>query len=174
VIRYELDDAHRYYRRCIPALIEGLMEKYPYAPLRVVKLYEAKPDDHSMGNVNVPGIIALNPYWFTAAPERLQSAATDKLCMTLGNGVSLAYHGLMTGEPSHLITHEMCHIMQAVWPYWQPKSRAAWRQATHNPELSPAGYAFTNEVEFCAELFAAYELGVATAQQAELMRDIMS
>lgn len=168
---YELAGAHPYYRREIPLVLGALCARYPRAVLRRVVLYPRRPHDESMGNVNERGTVALNPRWFAADPGELRAAATSRTAMPLGDGRYLAYHGRMTEEPAHLLTHEFGHVIQDCAPGWQELTAPLLAEARARPDLAPAAYGLCSAVEYWAELFAATELGLASGPHVDAMRE---
>lgn len=171
---YQLDGFHPYFQVAIPAIFERLRAKYPRAPLKQVRLTKLKEGDTSMGNATQPGVIAFNPHWFARDPMYLQQAATEKTAFSLGDGRMIAYHGLMTEEPVHVITHEFTHVLTEALPGWREWSRARWLEATKLPSLAPAGYALANEIEYFPELFTAMELGLYTdATHPDMLREFL-
>ena len=168
---YELAGAHPYYRREIPLVLGALCVRYPRARLERVILYPRRPNDESMGNVNERGTIALNPRWFAVDPKELKDAAKSRTAMPLGGGKFLAYHGRMTEEPLHVVTHEFFHIVQDYAPEWQEFTAPLLAEARAHPDLAPAAYGLTNATEYWSELATAAELGLTSGPHVDAMRE---
>ena len=150
------------------------MQKYPGADLKDIKIGQMIEENHSLGNVNVKGVIEFNPYWFTAPPSMLQEAARGNREMPLGKGLgTMPYHGEMIEEPQHVVTHEFGHILCYKLPHWEKFATALLNQATDDPSLAPAGYALANPIEYFAELFACVELGFDCGLHADYMREFL-
>ncbi len=158
MVSYELTEAHPYYQKAIPLILNRLLERYPFVKLRRVELYHPDVNDTSMGGALEGGIIQLNAYWFSGNPDRLNDAAKRDVYVPAGT-TRLAWHGGMDTEPQQVIVHEFMHILQDFCPGAVRWAEVAWRIATQYPEYAPSGYALANPVEFWAEAMTARELG---------------
>ena len=171
--QFELGDAHPAYRLLLPLMFGALADRYPQVELRRVYLFRGTPADHSLGNADKKGEVGLNPFWFSAPPAALIAAAQGPRNMPVGNGLVLAYHGDMVREPDHLVTHEFAHVLSDFIPGWAERADRLWHAATEDPELAPSAYACTNASEHWAELFTAYEMGVAIPAQETAVREML-
>ena len=160
MISFDLDRAHPWYRFVIRNQIWTLADKYPQASLKRVRIYRpASADDRSLGNADKNGVIALNEYWFAQPPEVLRHAAENWPLMPLGDGRFIEWHGPMTREPEHVLTHEYGHVVAQGNDAIAQWSDIYWNRITANPETAPTGYALSDIAECWAECFACCELG---------------
>jgi hypothetical protein len=166
LMKFNLGKAHPEYRQIIPSVLTGLLAKYPFVPLKEVHLFDPATEDQSMGNATVPGVIALNSFWFAQDPELLRDAGQSDIMVCI-NGYDIAWHGKMVNEPEHLLTHEFGHILSQVLPEWHDWTCSRWEKAMINPQLAPSGYALGTPSEYFAEMFALVELGLADETQTE-------
>ena len=175
MISFQLQTAHPFYQRVIPATYKALCIRYPFAPLKQVSLYESEtPNDTSMGAAYPGGVIKLNAYWFSTSPDRLNDAAKRDPPVETGRGM-IRWHGVMDNEPEQVLTHEFAHIVEQAAPEMIGRwSKEKWLAATKNPMLAPSGYALSIPAEFFAESFALYALGLASARQAREMSNLLA
>lgn len=160
MIAFDLDRAHPWYRFVIRNQIWTLVDKYPQAPLKRVRIYRpASADDRSLGNANENGVISLNEHWFAQPPEVLQREAENWPLMPLGGGRFIKWHGNMLKEPEHCGTHEFFHVLAEAIPDIDEFSTAGWLNDTENPDEAVSGYALADPAEWWAESATAAELG---------------
>ncbi len=164
-IKFDLALAHPDYRAPIQSIITTLVAKYPRAKLK--RVYVGKPRnvrDVSMGFYDENKYeIWFNGYWMSRPMEVLQKAARSEPL----------FHGKMTAEPMHVVTHEAFHSIEVGTPGIRPRMDEVWREVTRNPGTAVAGYAITNSVENFAETGACVEMGFATSVQREQLRYMM-
>ena len=172
-IEFALADAHAAYCEKIEAIVTGLAQRYPWVPLRRVKLFEPRGNDQSLGNADEPGQISLSARWFAAEPNLLQEAALHKAEVAIGAGRVMAWHGAMLQEPAHLLTHEFGHVASQALPAYRDWSDTEWRRGTSDPDAAPSGYSLTNADEFFAECFAEFALGLAPPDRARAIADLI-
>jgi hypothetical protein len=158
MIKFDLASAHQEHHKLIERIIGNLADRYPWVPLRTVRIYEPRSaDDRSMGNADTPGTVALNAYWFAQPPSLLQAEALACRKVMI-NGCEISWHGPMIEEPVHVVTHEFGHVVTDAIPDWREWAVGGWRSALTNPENAVSGYALSDPAEFFAEEFAAAEL----------------
>ena len=163
-IEFDLSRAHPDFQREIPEILEPLVERYPGAKLRSVRLYDPRPGDTSMGATYPGAVISLNQFWFARDPKYLREAAVHHAIIEVG-GVPMGWHGPMIWEPRQLLTHEFGHIVWQCLPDAKAWACERWQAATRNPHLAPGGYALTSAPEFFGEEFALVHLGLATDEE---------
>ena len=171
MILYDLDRAHPASAPLIRRIVDALAERYPWAPLREVRLYEQKSGDRSMANTTEHEI-TLNPYWFSRDPVELRLQATRNTRVRL-RGREVEWHGGMTDEPRHVLTHEFGHSLSHALPGWRALAGQARSRALDDPRLAVSGYGLVDDDEYFAEMFAAYELGTARIACARAVRDLL-
>lgn len=166
MVDFQLDGAHPEHRAKIEGIIRGLCARYPWVPLKTVRLYEPDEGDRSLGNADEPGEIALNAFWFADdAPTKLEEAAHAGFIVPIG-GQNIGWHGGgdsaagFMGESHHVLVHEFFHCATDVLPAWREWTEPRFLAATRNPKLAPSGYALSGFAEFWAEACAGYVLGV--------------
>lgn len=125
--------------------------------MRRVELFDPKPEDLSIGNVDQPGVVALSLRWFSQDPTALRRAALAEP----------RFHGPLTAQPNQAIAHEFGHcLLDGLGAAAQRRNEAAWDRATRDPSLAPGPYALAaGGNEYFAELFAALDLNVITGPQ---------
>jgi hypothetical protein len=156
-VTFNLAAAHPDHRKLIERIITNLVDRYPWVPLRAVRIYEPRSaDDHSMGNADTPGTIALNAHWFAQPPSLLQAEALACRKVMI-NGREISWHPMIE-EPTHVLTHEYGHVVTDALPDWREWAVGGWRSALTNPDNAVSGYALADPAEFFAEEFAAAEL----------------
>lgn len=173
MILYNLAYAHPSFVPPIRQTIDALAARYPRVPLREVRLYDPKPGDRSMARTTAHEI-ALNPYWFSRPADELKEAA--KRCTDIRlRGHVVKWHGGMTDEPIHLCTHEFAHSLSHALPGWRVLAGPARNRALADPSLAVSGYGLSNNDEYFAELFAAYELGlrIVDSEAAKVIGDLL-
>jgi hypothetical protein len=164
---FDLSGAHPEYAAIIESTLRELQERYPWAPLKSVSLYDPSLGDTSIAATYPGGEIRLNSYWFSGDPDRLNDAAKRDLVVN-ANGVKIGWHGRMVQEPEHVLHHEFGHIVaQGIPPdVLDPWQRERWLAATRDPMQAPAGYALSHDPEeWFAEMFALCSLGLASAEE---------
>ena len=172
MVNFELGAAHPEHAEKIEALVRGFLSKYPWCPLRRVRLYEPDEDDRSLGNADEPGEIALNAIWFSQPPEVLQREALDGVMVPI-DGEVIPWH-LAVMEPAHVAIHEMVHIMSDVLPGWEEIIEPFRLKAVEDPGLAPSGYALAGPAECLAELGCNCELGLARPHEIELFEEVLA
>lgn len=172
MVEFDLARATGDHRARIEAVISGLVRKYPAVSLRSVRTYDPVAGDRSMGNADEPGVIRLNARWFARSIGDLEKAA-QRTAMPLGDGRTVAWHGPMTVEPDHVLTHEFGHRLADRVPAWREWQHAGWLASTADPDLAPSGYALTDEDEWGAEFFALVELGFGNPDQVREMQALL-
>ena len=165
MVKFDLAGAHPRYRDEVPEILTSLARRYPGAGLRTVRLYRPEPGDLSMAATLPGGVIQLNEFWFVAAPDELSEAARCYPVVVV-DGVTMGWHGPMTDEPEHVLTHEFGHVaMEALRREAADWARERWQRATHDPVAAPSGYALANPEEFFGEEFALVHLCLATEDE---------
>lgn len=159
MVDFRLDGAHPAYRPLIERMIGDLLERYPAALLRTVRIYDPPEGDRSMGYTK-KGMISLNAHWFGRDPAVLRDEALTRPAVLL-QGRRVAWHGGMIEEPDHLLAHEFGHVLSDALPGWRDFAGAARRVASRNPGMAVSGYGLVDDDEYWAECFAAFELGIA-------------
>lgn len=162
MIHYDLTRAHPRFAPMIREIIGALVERYPWAPLHSVRVYEPPLGDRSMGNTK-DGVISLNEHWFGADPRDLQDAALARHDILLRR-LRVSWHGGMTAEPIHLLSHEFGHALAPAIPGCRAFARDARAAALLDPSLAISGYGLVDDDEYWAEIFAACELGKASGE----------
>lgn len=164
-MKIDLSAAHRDYRELMPPIFDGLLRRYPMARLDLVRVGQPRREnDQSMGFYDEDAReIRFNSYWFIRPVSFLRQAASAEPL----------FHGPMTDEPRHVVTHEVFHAVQRGIEGIGPRMRRAWEESTRRPELMPAAYGLGDPVEHFAELGALVDLGLATDEQARVLRWIM-
>lgn len=181
MIEYALDRAHPDYRRLLPEGFDRLHDAWPSARLRRVELFAPKEGDLSLGNADEPGVVALSERWFSEPPSVLRQAArTPPL-----------YHGPLVEQPRQVIAHEFAHcLLDGLGEAARDRAEEAWRKATGVPlvevyvpaagaralasDVAPGEYSLcASKNEYFSELFAALDLGVATATQEKILERII-
>jgi hypothetical protein len=165
LIDLDLSGAHPDYRPVVDALFTELLARYPFAALRSMRIGPPRRlGDISMGYYDQDTQdIRFNAYWFARPPEVLQRAAMTPPF----------FHGEMTDEPRHVVTHEVMHAVQRSIPRIKPRMTEAWAYATRHPESMSADYAFSDETEYFAELGALVDMGFATDAQRDQFKWIV-
>lgn len=166
---WSLDIAHPAHRLAIRDIITSLMERWPQAPLKEVRIYEPQEGDVSMGNADEPGVIALNAHWFAQPPKVLEEHAQRPRMMPLGGGRMIAWHGNMSEEPWHLCAHEFGHVLALTNKALRLWGQERWEYVTRYPEEALTGYEIADADECMAEGFALYSLGFAPPDLANAM-----
>ena len=164
-IRFDLDAAHPAYRPLIEARMTDLSKRHPSALLERVYVGEPRREgDVSMGYYDEDEhYVWLNGYWFSKDPDILRRAARSEPL----------FHGRMTEEPAHVLTHEFGHALEWGNRRIRPRMREVWDAATRDPHRAPAAYGLTNDAEYFAELFATCELGLANEDHRAQLRYVM-
>jgi hypothetical protein len=173
MVEFLLNNAHPTFQEQIPAVYEGLLKRYPFTKLNRVELYEPRGHDTSMAAAFPNGIIRLNSYWFTGAPDRINDAAKRDAAIEV-DGKEILWHGPMVSEPLHVLVHEFGHVIEeALKQAAREWSRPRWMFATIMPDKAPSGYALANSTEYFAEAFALYDLGFASEEDADDMKKLL-
>lgn len=111
------------------------------------------------------GTISLNAFWFARDPSHLRASAT----------LPPLWHGPMTEEPRHVLTHEFGHCLSTALPAgWKSRAEELRLRATAAPDAAPSPYSLASADEFWAELFALNEMGYADRDQRMAMRYVAS
>ena len=162
----DLSTAHCDYQELIPPLLDELLGRYSRAKLSSLRVGLPRRDgDTSMGYYDEDTQeIRLNAHWFARPVSVLRRAATS----------APLFHGPMTDEPRHVLTHEVFHSLDRVDPLTRSRMREAWLAATRKPRLMPADYGLSNATEFFAELGALVEMNLATVEQRQMLSWIMN
>lgn len=152
--------AHPDYVPILERVYGTLAHRYPWAPLKEVRIYQGRGHDRSMGSTSGDGVISFNSYWFSQPLAFLHEAGEGHHTVPVGNSM-IAWHGPMTEEPAHVLTHEFGHVIALADPRFLKWSRKRWRSATANvfADIQPSGYALEDADEYWAEVFALNELG---------------
>lgn len=174
MVDIDLSGAHSAYLRDVPEILESLIDTYPGAELRSVRLYQPRPGDTSMATTLSGGHIRLNAYWFARDPSFLEAAAGYHPIITV-DGVNIGWHGPMRWEPLQVLTHEFGHAVGFSLPQSRYRDWVGdrWRAATRNPGLAPSGYSLDSEDEFFGEDFALVHLGYATEEETADLMDLI-
>jgi DNA topoisomerase-1 len=146
--------------------------RFPWVPLKTVKIYQPDPDDRSLGNADDRGVIALNSLWFKGDPEVLQRAAVEGVIVP-ADGHSIPWHRAVA-EPEHVVIHEFGHVATEALEDWQGAVEEARAAAIANPELAPSGYALGGPPEYFAEAFANLLMGLARPDEAALIKGLLA
>lgn len=170
MIEYRLRGAHPGYREVVPKILGRLVEQYSGAMLDEVSLYPYRAGDRSLANVNQRGRISLNPYWFAVSPTYLATAAKTRVDVPVMRSLTLPFHGAMTEEPVHVLTHEFGHCVWDACKNPEGFTEPLLAQARKDPTIAPAVYGLTNTIEYFAELFAAVHLGLYDGPHAAPLR----
>lgn len=176
MVVFDLDLAHPWYQFVIRDQIWQLIEKYPQAALKRVRIYQpTSSDDVSLGHTIDKGIISLNEYWFSRPPEVLQREADSWPLMPNRGGRLIKWHGEMNREPEHCVTHEFFHVLADSVPDIDELAAAGWLEDTSDPSAVVSGYALTNPDEWWAESATAAELGLrAPSSVSKMLADIQA
>lgn len=152
MVDYRLAELHPTYRLVVVSTFDTLLGAYPKCPLRRVETYRGDPEDRSMANANVPGVISLNSYWFSDRPlEYLRDQArTGYLYSLPGSEHVSKWHGGMV-EPQHVISHELFHMLGDVLPDHLALAYMMWQTATMLPDSAVSGYALAGPEEYWSE-----------------------
>lgn len=164
MITFDLAAAHPGWPSLIEPILADLADRYPQAPLRRVTVVSRPAGDRSMAATD-DGTISLNAFWFARDPSHLRASAT----------LPPLWHGPMTEEPRHVLTHEFGHCLSAALPDgWADRAQEMRLRATDAPARAPSPYALASADEFWAELFALNELGFADRDQRMALRYVAS
>lgn len=146
-------------------MLDEMLRRYPMARLDLVKFGPPRrKGDVSLGFYDEDSHeIRFNLYWFAAPVTFLRQAASSEPL----------FHGPMTDEPRHVVTHEIFHAVQRGIPGVEPRMRRAWKESTRRPELMPADYGLGDPVEHFAELGALVEMGLASDEQQRMLRWVL-
>ncbi len=169
---FDLKDAHPAYKVGIERILCGLADKYPWAGLRYVGLFEPTDVDRSLGRTEDGGKIYFNKRWFTQPPYILNEASRTNYKVLI-NGQEVLWHGKMLQEPLHVCTHEFGHVIAQQLPEYRDLAKSGWKASTTNNEHAVSGYALANPDEWWAETFCAVELGCGLPGQAESLYDLI-
>lgn len=107
--------------------------------------------------------IGLKSFWFEQEPQVLQAEALSPPF----------FHGPMTAEPVHVLTHEFGHVFCSNFQQgWKARAEVARLACTRATPSALDGYALGDPDEFTAELFALCELGFASHIQRVMFYEI--
>ena len=165
-VLYDMRYAHADYRRLLPQLFDDVLSRWPRAALRVVRIGPPRREgDVSMGFYDEGAQeIRFNTHWFARPMGILRAAAVSPPL----------FHGPMTEEPRHVVTHEVMHAVMYAAREMLPRVRAAWQASTVDPALMPAHYGLGDATEHFAELGALVDMGLASEEQQALFRWVLS
>jgi hypothetical protein len=168
---FRLAKAHPAQRALVEATIRTLLARYPFVKLLAVDISDTDEGDTSLADTDQRGI-HLSAMWFGQPPEILQAASARLPQMRVGD-VTLPWHVAQDREPRRVITHEFGHCLEMGHPPARTWARERWRAATENSTLAPSLYGLSDPLEFWAESFAEYDLGLAPPDRAAAVRAVL-